>query len=360
MKCYFNTYSIKNGLIISFFLSLPLYLIHFGVDNKLLNSIFILVGLYIFYKSDIKTLPSIGFFLSIFWLWWISLSFRYYNLTILIPFIIIGIGIFYAIIFWLFSFLKFRFLIILVIIFGLKFITPFGFNWFRYDILLPHTYLYFSDKKIKPPHLKIEIINTHINQKQKWKQSFIPLEIKNNFKYIKESIKKGYEVVILPETAFPIPIDKYSWIMEELKKLSNQITIITGGLSYSNNQYYNSTYLFKKGNYQIFNKHILVPFGEYIPFPCCKKFFNKIFFNGAQDYKAVANFSTYKIDNITFLNAICYEITNEKLYREKPKYIIAISNNAWFMPSIEPTLQKLLIEFYSKKYGKYVYHSINY
>ena len=358
MKRYFNTYYLKSSLIISIFLSLPLYLIHFGIDNKLLNSIFIVVGFYLFYKSDKNSYPLIGFFTSIFWLWWISLSFRYYDLTFLIPFIIIGIGLFYSLIFYLLTFLRFKILIISFFIFGLQFIKPFGFDWFRYDILLPHTYFYISNKPIPPSSLKIKIINTNISQNEKWKQHFIPIEIKNNFNYIKKAIKNNYDIIVLPETVFPFPIDKYSMILKELKELSKKIIIITGGLSY-NKIYYNSTYVFQNNSFKIFNKHILVPFGEYIPLPCCKKFFNKIFFDGADDYKAVSDFSSYTLKNIKFSNAICYEITNEKIYQKKPKYIIAMSNNAWFYPSIENTLQKLLIQFYSNKYQKYVYHSVN-
>ena len=357
MKRYFNTYYLKNSLITSIFLVLPLYLIHFGIDFKFLNSVLIIIGLILFYKNDKNSYPLIGFFTSIFWLWWISLSFRYYGLSFLIPFIIFGIGAFYFIIFFILKFLP-KILVILFFIFGLSYIKPFGFDWFRYDILLPHTYFYITNH-INPAPLKIKIINTHIPQDKKWDKNYIPIEIKNNFNYIKTAIKQKYEVVVLPETAFPLPINMYPKLMQKLKQLSQKIVIITGGLSYKKNHFENSTYLFDR-EVHIYNKHILVPFGEYIPFSCCKKFLNTIFFGGAEDYIPAKNFSEYKIKNITFLNAICYEVTNESLYKKSPKYIIAMSNNAWFKPSIEPTLQKLLIEFYSQKYNKFVYHSVNY
>ncbi|RUM58099.1 MAG: hypothetical protein DSY40_00115, partial [Nautilia sp.] len=85
MKQYFNIYSLKESLIVSIFLSLPLYLIHFGIDFKLLNTFIVITGIILFYKANIKSYPLIGFFTSIFWLWWIAMSFRYYNLTYLIP-----------------------------------------------------------------------------------------------------------------------------------------------------------------------------------------------------------------------------------------------------------------------------------
>ena len=358
MKRYFNTYSIKIGLIISIFLSLPLYLIYFGIDNKLLNTILPIFSLYLFYKADLKIYPLIGFFTSIFWLWWISLSFRYYNLTFLIPIIILGIGLFYGFIFWILTFLRYKILIIFIFVFGFQYIAPFGFNWFRYDILLPHTY--FVNWKSPPPSkLKIKVIHTNVPQNLKWDKNYIPKEIENNFKKIQEAIKEGYEVVILPESVFPLPLNRYNSLLEKLKKLSNKIVIVTGAISYIDKHFDNSTFVFQNGEYKIYNKHILVPFGEYIPLPCCKKFFNKLFFNGAEDYKPAPTFTNYKIKGVKFLNGICYELTTEKLYQQKGNYIIGLSNNGWFYPSIESTLQKLIIEFYSKKYQKYVYHSTN-
>ena len=360
MKRYFNTYCLKSSLIIAFFLSLPLYLIHFGIDNKLLNTILVIAGLYLFYKASLNTYPLIGFFTSIFWLWWISLSFRYYGLSYLIPFIIISIGILYGFIFWVLSFVRLKILIILFFIFGFKYVSIFGFDWFRYEVLLPHTYLFPPHKPINSPTLSIKAIQTKIPQNKKWLTSYIPTEINNNFQKINEAIKNKYDVVVLPETAFPLAINQYPFLKHKLQKLSKKIAIITGALSYQNGRYYNSSYLFWNNKIQIFNKHILVPFGEKIPFNCCKKILNKIFFNGAKDYIPAPDFSTFTIKNTTFTNAICYEVTCKKLYLKKPKYIIAISDNAWFYPSIEETLQKLIVEYYSIKYHKFVIHSKNY
>ncbi|MFX4155788.1 apolipoprotein N-acyltransferase, partial [Aliarcobacter butzleri] len=41
------------------------------------------------------------------------------------------------------------------------------------------------------------------------------------------------------------------------------------------------------------------------------------------------------------------------------RYIIMTSNNAWYTPSIEPTLQDLLLKYYSKKYQDTVFHIVN-
>jgi apolipoprotein N-acyltransferase len=358
MKCYFSTYYIKLGLIVAIFFSLEIYLIHFEIDNKLLNSVLLIVGFWLIYKNDIKITPWIGFFMSIFWLWWISLSFRYYNLSYLIPLIILGIAIFYFILFYIVSLFNSKIVVVLFIIFGIGYIRPFGFDWFDFKFLLPHTYFFLPNSPPKPAKLKIKVINTHISQNIKWQKSFIPIEIQNNLKIIKNL--KNYDIVILPESVFPIALNLSNDILDKLKVLSKNKTIIVGALEYKDRLFYNSTYVFENGKYKVYNKHLLVPFGEYIPIHCCKNLLNRIFFNGANDYTPAKNFATYTIKGIEFSNAICYEATNYQLYKQTPKYIIAMSNNAWFKPSIEITLQKMIIEYYSNIYQKYVYHSINY
>jgi len=86
---------------------------------------------------------------------------------------------------------------------------------------------------------------------------------------------------------------------------------------------------------------------------------NKVFYDGAVDYKASENVVDYSINGITYRNAICFEATSEKLYEDEPEKMIVLSNNGWFTPSTEPTLQKLLLQYYSKKYGTIIYHSVN-
>ena len=352
-----------------------------------------------------------GFFIGIFWFWWIGLSFRYYNLTWMIPFVIFFIGIGYGIIFWglnkIFTLFKFSifnypislYLWTLFIIFGFDYIRPFTFDWLKPEVLLATTFLIptksmlfifilsilfinlsFKYKKIfrgigvillilgiiilkKPkipmPNLKINLITTNIPQNKKWDKTYIPIEIKNNFKYIQKSIKNHYDVVVLPESAFPLFLNLHPYLMLKLLKLSKKITIITGALHYKNKKFYNSTYVFKNGKVTILDKHILVPFGEYIPFPFFQKEINKIFFDGASDYQTSKKFGIFTIKNYKFINAICYESTIKKLYKLKPHYIIAISNMAWFVPSIAPVIQKLLIKVYATQYKKIVFHSLN-
>jgi apolipoprotein N-acyltransferase len=110
---------------------------------------------------------------------------------------------------------------------------------------------------------------------------------------------------------------------------------------------------------------VLVPFGESNPLPdFLSDWVNKVFYDGAVDYKASPHTTDYLIDGVRYRNAICFEATSEILYSKdangnRPQNMIVLSNNGWFTPSTEPTLQKLLLQYYSKKYGTTIYHAVN-
>ncbi len=393
-KRYFNTNSLKLAIIFS----APIYLSILGDYTfiRIINSIIAIIAFYYFLNVKHSFFQT-GFFIGLFWFWWVGLSFKYYSLNYLIPVIIILMAIGYGIIFWginkIFTFFKIPIILWgIFLVFGFDYIKPFTFDWLKPEVLIANSFftpykitmlliisavllfrykkifffilitiaLLIPSPKIPSPPLKINLVTTYVPQDKKWDKNFIPIEIQNNFAYIKDAIQKGYDVVVLPESAFPLFLNTYPNLMQELKELSLKITIITGALHLKNNSYYNATYIFENKKVTILDKHILVPFGEYIPFPFFQKEINEIFFAGASDYKTSKNFNTFKIKNIPFINAICYEATVEDLYKLKPKYVIALSNLAWFYPSLTGTLQKLLIKIYATRYQKKVYHSLNY
>jgi apolipoprotein N-acyltransferase len=119
--------------------------------------------------------------------------------------------------------------------------------------------------------------------------------------------------------------------------------------------------MFQNGNYSFAKKLVLVPFGEYVPLPkFAQDFINDTFFAGQADFKTADKPSDFLINGEKFRNAICYEATCSEIYEGEVDYVIATSNNAWFAPSIEPTLQKLLMRYYARKNGVTIYHSANY
>lgn len=215
---------------------------------------------------------------------------------------------------------------------------------------------------IDNPNIKISMPQLNVSQEQKWVKKNISNILDENLKLIDKAILEGKELIILPETVFPILLNKENFLMYQLEEKSHEIDIIAGALYLENSQYYNATFYFSKGKLNIAKKVVLVPFGEEIPLP---QFFvdliNDTFYNGAQDYTKAKNPTDFNIHGTKFRNAICYEATSEEIYQNlgDVKYMIATSNNAWFTPSIEPVLQKKILKYYAKKYDITIFHSIN-
>ena len=385
---YFTQNCIIKGLYLALCLSAFIYLEHLNITNLLFNSIIAFVAFYLFLTLKRCQIVWGGFFTGIFWFWWVSISFIYYELSFLIPLVVLGFGIVYALLFFfttLFNHIAYR----AVGVFALSFIHPFGFNWFKPELLMINSYfqssklafaiilasiflfvfikhkqlkfialpllffaLDFSTPTLKMPPLNIYMPQLNINQEDKWNSEFKQEIIKLNLSQIKHAIAENYEVVILPETAFPMLLNTSNKLMNELKELSKNIVIITGSMYMDEKKnYHNSTYFFENGNVQVAHKVVLVPFGEKVPLPqFLTNWVNEVFFDGARDYVQASEATDFIIQNLKFRNAICYEATTDTIYKDVDKYAIALSNNAWFTPSIEPTLQGLLLKHYARKY----------
>ena len=394
---YSNKNFIIKGLISSILLSSFIYLSYFNIEIKIINTILGLFALYFLLIIPKRALFISGFLTGILWCWWMAVSLQYYDLVYLTPVILIGLGLAFGIMFYLFAFydrLTFR----MLTIFGFTFFAPFGFNWMKFELLFVDSYIgidkfsfililisfYFIIKLkkhkilgiipilfalsfpkgeyIQNPNVKIYMPQMNVNQDLRWDKQYKSTLEQQNFDEINNGINQQKDLVVLPETAFTTVLNRNASLLEKLTILSHQIDIITGGLYVENNQIFNASYHFSKGEIQIAKKVVLVPFGEEIPLP---KFFvdliNKVFYNGAQDYSKASEPTDFIIKGEKFRNAICYEATTDKIFENlgDTKYMIAISNNAWFTPSIEPTLQHLLLKYYSKKYDMNIFHVVN-
>jgi apolipoprotein N-acyltransferase len=374
-----------------------IYLDDFGWSIKILNTLLGITAISLFLYIPKRSILIAGFLIGLLWFYWIGYSFKYQGVGYMQPIITISFGFIYLLFFLPLALTK-NPLLRALFLFLLTFIAPFNWNWmqvelpfinsyigvykYQFSALLlalslpsiirvkPYRYLpllllfaalnYGYPKQQLAP-LKIKLVTTHITQDQKWQEVNLYPTVRMAFKAIEEAIEEGYDVVVLPESVFPLYMNETPSLIKNLLKFSKKITIVAGSLLKEDGKNYNVTYMFQDGRYQIAKKLVLVPFGEYIPLPkFAQKFINDTFFSGASDFVTAKKPTDFLIKGIKFRNAICYEATCPELYKNVPKYMIAMSNNAWFAPSIEPTLQKLLMEYYARKHGVTIYHSANY
>ena len=218
----------------------------------------------------------------------------------------------------------------------------------------------------------IFITEMNVNQNAKWAE--LDRNIEMDFRLIDEAIVRGDKVIILPETAFPLRLNQSGreYLMERLLDLSHHITIITGGqrgeYDFSNSDYiratatYNTTFVFEKGQWTYADKIFLAPFGEYAPVPkIFAEMFKSIFgidiVRGFDKSGGLQNDLETELFN--FRAAICYEATTRKAFDGDPKIMVAISNSAWFAPSIEPVLQMMLMKYYARIHKTLIIQSAN-
>lgn len=205
-----------------------------------------------------------------------------------------------------------------------------------------------------------KIVTTYIPIEEKFDPKMLPNFVQLIDQHLDEAIEAKKQLIIFPESILPIFLNKERYLLEHYREKSQQIAIVIGALHWDDSVPKNSAFIFKKGKMKIADKVILVPFGESNPLPdWLSDWVNAIFYDGAVDYKASSEITDYTIEGETYRNAICYEACSEELYRGEPKNMIVLSNNGWFIPSIEPTQQRLLLQYYSQKYGTTIYHSIN-
>ena len=395
MKKYFN--EILLGIITALCFSAFIYLADFGIVNKVVNTILGIAALALFLYIPKRAVLVAGALIGFLWFYWIGYSFKYQGVGYMTPIVTVGFGVIYLLFFAPLALTKKPYIRALLL-FALSFFEPFDWNWLKIELLFVDSYIglykyhlalvlaalalpsLIDNRKYKflplllliaavnfnPPKqerapLKIKLVQTDIPQELKWKRESLYPTIVSIFEEIKHAEQKGYGVVVFPESVFPIFMNKNPKLIGQLQELSKKITIVAGSLLYQDGRNYNVTYVFENGKIQIAKKLVLVPFGEYIPLPkFMQKFINDTFFSGASDFVTAKHPTDLLIKGVKFRNAICYEASCDEIYEDTPKYVIAISNNAWFAPSIEPILQRLLLKFYARKYGAVIYHSANY
>jgi len=195
------------------------------------------------------------------------------------------------------------------------------------------------------PDVKIHIVQPDISQSEKWDGSKIAQHFMKMVDLSRpdDDSGSGKTIIVWPETAMNYWIAEDPEAIRLLKDLlgsyEGEAVLLTGILRHDRaaKTYYNSLAMIDRdGNISnIYNKHHLVPFGEYIPFQKWIPLEPVVAFNG---FVHGTGPRTLEALGVKYSPAICYEIifSGKITAGDSPDLIVNVTNDAWYGISVGP------------------------
>lgn len=210
-------------------------------------------------------------------------------------------------------------------------------------------YLRVADSKLTTNHQnKLRLVQANIKQEMKWDASEKYQNLLRHIELTNSKNLDGISAVIWSETAVPYAIEEGSELLEKLHEATpTNGVLITGALRLGyldarKNQVtkaWNSVFtLNKSGIVNTYDKHHLVPFGEYIPLQKYVPFISKIT-EGAIGFSEGDGAKTLAVQGFSFSPLVCYEVifSDEVLdQNSRPDLLVNLTNDAWFGNSSGP------------------------
>jgi len=212
--------------------------------------------------------------------------------------------------------------------------------------------------------LSITLVQGAIAQKIKWKP-----EYREKTYEIYSSLSEPYwssDLIIWPETAIPSYYHNAEDFINRIAQKQRQAnTLFMSGIvnkDQSTNKYFNSI-LLMDDEHRFYNKHHLVPFGEYLPFKSLLNEFLLFLRIPMSDFSS--GDSKQKIletDKAVFGMSICYEDAYGTEIRQSlpdANILINVSNDAWFGDSMAPHQHLQIARMRAIENGRYLLRSTN-
>ena len=218
--------------------------------------------------------------------------------------------------------------------------------------------------------LTVALIQPNVPQQLKWQGS-----LRQSFVEQLQTMSEphwGVDLLMWPESALPMYYSsrQSKALIHQLTQRAEQegTTLVTGILNFA--EYQNQAKLFNSAIFigtssGLYNKRVLVPFGEYVPLlspnSVLARFFGLAggnFSSGDMEQKPLF------IGSIPTDMFICFEIANaglvaRSLERSQGQVILTMSNDAWFLDSLGPKQHYTMARMRAKEHQRFVVRATN-
>jgi len=206
--------------------------------------------------------------------------------------------------------------------------------------------------------ITVGVVQPNVDQAVKWDTAYRE-ETLARFDRLTEKLGRATDLVVWPEAATPFVFEREPVYQLQLMALANraQAPILFGSPAvrfYPDRRPYlmNSAYLLAPDGQLLgrYDKHHLVPFGEYIPFKSSLLFFLDKLVEGIGDFEPGTGSAVLTLTPkpkaatggkaeatpkpISFGVAICYEVIFPNLVRQfalnGAEFLVTVTNDAWF------------------------------
>ena len=229
-------------------------------------------------------------------------------------------------------------------------------------------------KDVPDKALNITLVQGNIEQSLKWDPDYLQRTLEIYQKLIVRHLGES-DVIILPEGALPTAENNLQPFLQPLQQAAAEMgtEVIIGTVYHDESigKLFNSIVVFGNAQkpYQAdnairYNKHHLVPFGEYVPLENLLRPLGSVFNLPMSAFQSgEENQPPLLAKNRAFTPAICYEIILgsqlQKNLRPETDFILTISNDAWFGYSIGPWQHLQMARMRALELGKPVVRATN-
>lgn len=226
-------------------------------------------------------------------------------------------------------------------------------------------------KTVDDKAMTITLAQGNIEQSLKWDPEYLNSTLEIYSRQISEHLGKS-DLIILPESALPALENHIQPFFDALKRAAQthntDIMIGTVYRDANSEKLLNSIVVvdehYQADNAPRYNKHHLVPFGEYVPLEAILRPLGSVFnlpMSAFQQGNSIQ--APLLVKGKQFTPAICYEIILgdqlQQNLRAETNFILTVSNDAWFGDSHGPWQHLQMARMRALELGKPVIRATN-